>query len=220
MRFPNDFYTTILHLSYRIERESLIQDMIQALSLKEYSVIDAYTPYTNPYPYVYPNMRAKIWAIACGMRKALETALTSGKPYFLYLEDDAVLHPDCNRIIDEALAAAPDFDIMYGGYMTQDIPEKTSPVFTTNNPVCCTHCLLLTATMAQFIIDELNKPLTWQADSQLCVCKAISKFVISENLKRYLIHPLIAIQSASVPSDNLGDGVYKTNANMPQTFEL
>jgi GR25 family glycosyltransferase involved in LPS biosynthesis len=223
MNFPENFATVILHLPHRVEREPLIDAAVETLGIEQYDIVEGFTPETNPFEIPYGQVRPIKWAIACSFRKALEKALESDKPYILFLEDDAVIHPDCQTILREVLDKVPEFDIIYGGWCIgrqkqdeTDFDTYPQPVFVQGGVCVCNHCLLMPREMAELLVEQIGTVKYW-AYEPMSNDFAMSSYINREGFRRYLVNPMLALQKNGIPSDNT-DGGERGVTRTPQKF--
>ena len=216
-----DFAVVILHLPHREERVPLMDAAVATLGAEQYEIVEGFTPETNPYEVPYGQVRPIKWAIACSFRKALQTALEQDKPYILFLEDDAVIHPECDTILHDVFETIQDFDIIYGGWRIdtrgQEMMSTCSQVASACDGTCvCNHCLLMPRSMAEQIVEQIGTVDYWRYEP-LSNDFALSSYINREGLKRYLINPMLALLKNGIPSDNI-DGGAKGVTRTPQEF--
>jgi len=207
IKFSEDFAVVLMHLPSRTDRLPLIERVRNLIGCGE--VVAAYSPETAP-PKIHPHMHDKRWAITSSKHKALEYALSQGKKYILFMEDDCDFENDTVNRLQNAINAAPDFDIMYAGWSCwSNAPGAiNSPVFqwSGNGTVVCTHCVLFTAAAASAIVKTWDYAFFDECYSLLgeydfSSDQMLSHFIKKQNWKCYLCYPQIAHQRGG-KSDN------------------
>ena len=215
INFPEDFAVVIMHLGGRTDRQPLIEHILTTLGKGD--IIEGYSPKTMP-PKIHPNANDKRWSVTASKIKALQHGLDTGKEYIFLLEDDCcfVHEKDTAAQFRAAIEAAPDFDIMYGGWKIyhDNAVSHSSPCFRYKGKGCVlfNHCVLLHCHVAETIIKNLldyeftDIAFQKRDDSKNSVGPGsdvlISDMIGIHNWKCYLCQPQLAEQKGGA-SNNL-----------------